>query len=350
MLKRLTLLSLVLVIVLASLSVVVAQDAPEVQLGPITQAVIDRGELVCGANKAGLAGFAVVNDAGEWEGFDIDICRAIAAAVLGDANAISFRPLEAAERQAALQSGEIDVMSRNTTFTLTRDTSWGLTFAPTTFYDGQGFAVKADSGITQIEELEGLTICVQSGTTTELNLADAFAVRDLEYTPLVFNDGAITWDTFVQGGCDAFTTDKSGIVAYVGSSPDPSIYTILDVTISKEPLGPVSPQSDEQFADIVRWTVYGLIQAEEYGITSANIDEFIGSEVPEIQRFLGQGENAIGSLFGIANDFMVTVIRQVGNYGEIYERNLGPDTPFNLGRGLNALYTEGGLMYSPPFR
>jgi general L-amino acid transport system substrate-binding protein len=238
---------------------------------------------------------------------------------------------------------------------------WGATFAPTTFYDGQGLAVKAESGITQIEELDGLTVCVQSGTTTELNLADAFASRELSYTPQVFTDAQPTWDAFVQGRCDAFTTDKSGIVAYIGSSDDPSQFSILDITLSKEPLGPLSPQSDPQFADIVRWTVYGLFQAEEYGITSANIDDVVAGNnaditlSPEVRRFLGQaGEdgtnNAIGSLYGIPNDFMVTVIKQVGNYGEIFDRNLGPDTPFKLGRGLNALYTDGGLLYSPPFR
>ena len=347
MFKRVLGLALTVVFFVAATGAVSAQD--EVTLGPITQAVMDRGELICGANT-GLAGFATVDDAGEWQGFDVDICRAVAAAILGDSTAVSFRPLQAPERQAALQSGEIDLMSRNTTMTLSRDAVWGATFAPVTFYDGQGFAVTSASGITTLEELEGLSICVQSGTTTELNLADAFSSRGLTYTPIVFTEAAATWDTFVQGGCDAFTTDKSGIVAYVGSSPDPSLYTILDVTISKEPLAPLSPQSDEQFADIVRWTIYGLIQAEEYGITSENVGDFVTSEVPEIQRFLGQGDNAIGSLFGIPNDFMVTVITQVGNYGEIFDRNLGPDTPFNLGRGVNDLWTNGGLMYAPPFR
>lgn len=347
MFKRLLSVALSAALLVAATSAVSAQD--EVTLGPVTQAILDRGEVICGVNT-GLAGFATVDDAGEWQGFDVDVCRAVAAAVLGDSTAISFRPLQAGERQAAIQSGEIDIMSRNTTFTLSRDAVWGATFAPVTFYDGQGFAVTAESGITTIEELEGLTICVQSGTTTELNLADAFSSRGLSYTPVVFAEAAPTWDTFVQGGCDAFTTDKSGIVAYVGSSPDPSLYSILDITISKEPLAPLTSQSDEQFADIVRWTVYGLIQAEEYGITSANIGDFTSSDVPEIQRFLGQGDNAIGSLFGIPNDFMVTVITQVGNYGEIFDRNLGPDTPFNLGRGINDLWTNGGLLYSPPFR
>jgi len=345
---------LILVLALVALSVValsftvVAQDA--VQLGPITQRIIDRGELICGANASGLAGFAVVNDAGEWEGFDVDVCRAVAAAVLGDATKVTFRPLEAGERQAAIQSEEIDIMSRNTTWTLSRDATWGATFAPTTFYDGQGIMVTVASGATTIEELEGATVCVQSGTTTELNLADAFSQRNISYSPQVFADAAATWDAYLQGRCDAFTTDKSGLLAYKSQAPDPSQHLILDITLSKEPLGPLTPQSDPQFADIVAWTVFGLIQAEEYGITSANIDEFLTSEVPEIQRFLGQGENAIGSLFGIANDFMVPVIRQVGNYGEIYDRNLGPDTPFNLPRGVNGLWTNGGLLYAPPFR
>ena len=322
----------------------------DVKLGPVTQAIIKRGELICGANKAGLAGFATVNSAGEWQGFDVDICRAVAAAVLGDAKKVTFRPLEASERQAAIQSGEIDIMSRNTTYTITRDESWGASFAPTTFFDGQGFLVKASSAIKTIDQLAGLTICVQSGTTTELNLADAFKVRKLQYTPKVFSEAAATWDAFVQGGCDAFTTDKSGLVAYKGSSPDPSAYSILDITISKEPLGPLTSKSDPQFADIVRWTVYALFQAEEYGITSKNVDTFLKSDVPEIQRFLGQGKNAIGSLLGVKNDFTVDIIRQVGNYGEIFNRNLGPDTPFKLGRGLNALWTNGGLLYAPPFR
>jgi general L-amino acid transport system substrate-binding protein len=348
MVKRLILSSLVLVAVFTlTITGSVAQD--QVQLGPITQAVLDRGELICGVHP-GLAGFGFVNDAGEYEGFDVDICRAVAAAILGDATAVSFRPLNADERQAAIQSGEIDMMSRNTTWTLTRDAVWGATFGPTTFYDGQGFAVGADSGIADLAGLDGTTICVQSGTTTELNLADTMSANGFTYEPLVFDEADATWNAFAEGRCDAFTTDLSGVAAYVAASADPSAYTILPDVISKEPLGPLSPQSDPQFADIIRWTVFGLFQAEEYGITSENIDEFLTSEDPGIQRFLGQGDNAIGSLYGIPNDFMVNVIRQVGNYGEIFNRNIGPDTIFGLERGLNALYTEGGLMYSPPWR
>ncbi len=347
MMKRTMMLAVLAVLLLGVVGVVGAQDA--VQVGPITQRILDRGSLICGVHP-GLAGFGFVNDAGEYEGFDVDICRAVAAAILGDATKVEFKPLDAASRQAAIQSEEVDMMSRNTTWTFSRDATWGATFGPTTFYDGQGLAVRTDSGITTLEELDGTTICVQSGTTTELNLADAFKARGLTYTPAVFADADPTWEAFVEGRCDAFTTDKSGVAAYRASADDPSQFTILDETLSKEPLTPLSPQSDPQFADIVRWTVFALIQAEEYGITSQNVDEFLTSDVPEIQRFLGQGDNPGGTLYGIAKDYVVTVIRQVGNYGEIFDRNIGPDTRFGLTRGLNALWTDGGLMYSPPFR
>ncbi|MBL8133479.1 MAG: amino acid ABC transporter substrate-binding protein [Anaerolineae bacterium] len=347
--KRFALLFLVLMIVLTATGAVLAQDSAPVALGEITQRIIDRGELVCGVNT-GLAGFAAVNDAGEYEGFDVDFCRAVAAAILGDANAVSYRPLQASERQAAIQSGEVDLMSRNTTMTVSRDTTWGASFAPVTFYDGQGLMVSTESGITQIEELDGASICVQSGTTTELNLADSFDQRGLSYTPQVFADAASTWEGYLSGRCDAFTTDKSGLLAYKSTAEDPGAHTILEVTLSKEPLAPVTPQSDAQFADIVRWVIYSTIQAEEFGITSENIDEFLTSDVPEIQRLLGTNDNSAGAYFGIPNDFVVTVIRQVGNYGEIFDRHLGPDTVFNLDRGLNALWTEGGLQYAPPFR
>jgi len=284
MLKRFSLVFVLAALVVGVLSVA-AQDAA-VKVGPITQRILDRKELICGVSK-GTPGFTVINTDGSYGGFDVDFCRVIAAAVLGDSTKVSFRPLEAAERQAAIQSEEIDVMSRNTTYTLSRDAVWGATFAPTTFYDGQGMMVKADSGITDLKGLEGLTICVQSGTTTELNLADQMSIAGVKYTPKVFADAAATWDSFVQGQCDAFTTDKSGLIGYKGTAADPSLYTILDVTMSKEPLGPLSPQSDPQFADIVRWSVYATIQAEEFGITSKNIDDFVKSDVPEIQRFLG---------------------------------------------------------------
>lgn len=325
---------------------VLAQD--DVAMGPVTQTIMERGELICGVN-ANLAGFGVVNDAGDFEGFDIDICRAVAAAVLGDANAVSFRPLTAAERQAAIQGGEIDMMSRNTTWTLSRDVVWGATFGPTTFYDGQGIGTRVAMGVSTIEELDGASICVSQGTTTELNIADAIASRGLDIAILTLPDAASTWQAYVDGRCEAWTTDKSGILSFHASSADPSEHMVLDITLSKEPLGPLSPQSDPQFADIIAWTVFGLISAEEAGISSENVNDFLDSEDPSIQRLLGQNDNPSGSYLGIANDFMVTVISQVGNYGEIFDRHLGVP-PFNLGRGINGLWTDGGLIYSPPFR
>lgn len=344
--KRSLVLFVVLVAVLSLSSVALAQDT--VTVGPVTQAILDRGELICGVNQA-VAGFGLVNEAGEFEGFDVDFCRAVAAAILGDANAVIFRPLNATERQAAIQGGEVDMISRNTTWTLSRDTTWGSTFAPTTFYDGQGIGTTVASGATTMEDLDQGSICVQSGTTTELNLTDAITKRGLDIEVQTYPDAASTWETFVSGRCDAWTTDKSGILSYHASAEDPSAYLIMDVTLSKEPLGPLTPQSDPQFADIVAWTVFGMITAEEIGITSANIDEFLNSDDPGINRLLGQNDEQSGSYLGIANDFMVNVIRQVGNYGEVYDRNLGV-APFNLARGINALWTDGGLLYAPPFR
>ena len=338
--------AVVLLALLVTSAGVLAQD--DVVLGPVTQRVMDRGELICGVNQQ-LAGFGVVNDAGEFEGFDIDICRAVAAAVLGDANAVSFRPLAAAERQAAIQGGEIDMMSRNTTWTLSRDVVWGATFGPTTFYDGQGIGTRVELGVTTIEELDGASICVTQGTTTELNITDAVLARGLDITILTQPDIAAAWQAYLDGRCEAWTTDKSSLAALHATAADPGLHMVLDVTLSKEPLGPLSPQSDPQFADIVAWTVFGLINAEEAGITSENIDDFLGSDDPNIQRLLGQNDNASGSYLGIPNDFMVAVIRQLGNYGEIFHRHLGVP-PFNLGRGINALWTDGGLLYGPPFR
>lgn len=344
--KRSFLTFVVLVALLSLSSVALAQDA--VPVGPITQAILDRGSLICGVN-ANVPGFGVVNEAGEYAGFDIDFCHAIAAAILGDANAVTFRPLNGSERQAAIQGGEVDMISRNTTWTLSRDTTWGATFGPTTFYDGQGIGTTVASGIQTMEDLDGGSICVQSGTTTELNLTDAITKRGLTIEVQTYPDAPSTWEAFVAGRCDAWTTDKSGIVSLHATAEDPSAYTILDVTLSKEPLGPLSPQSDPQFADIVAWTVYGMITAEEYGITSQNIDEFLTSTDPGINRLLGQNGEQSGSYLGIANDFMVTVVRQVGNYAEVYDRNLGV-APFNLSRSQNALWSDGGLLYAPPFR
>lgn len=333
-------------------SAALAQDAtpiPNPEVGPVTQRVLDRGSLICGVNQT-LPGFGFPNDAGEFQGFDVDFCRAVAAAILGDSTAVEFRPITAAERQPALASGEVDMISRNTTWTLSRDTQWGATFAPTTFYDGQGVMVMADSGIASLEDIEGGTICTNAGTTTELNITTAMQSRDLEFELQTFQDFNGVMAAFLEGRCDAVTTDISGLISQQAVAADPGSLQILDIVISKEPLGPLTPQDDPQFADIVRWTVYGLIQAEEFGITSENIDDFLTSEDPNVQLFLGLNNTTLGSSLNLSNDFMVNVIRQVGNYGEIFDRNLGPDTIFGLERGVNALWTDGGLMYAPPFR
>jgi len=343
-------------LVVLSFGFATAQDSMEV--GDITQRIIDRGELICGAN-ANVQGFGFLNEAGEFVGFDIDYCRAVAAAVLGDSTAVSFRPLTGAERQAAMQSGEIDMMARNTTWTISRDVTWGAIFGPTTFYDGQGVMVPVELGVASIPELDGGSICVQSGTTTELNMTDYVEANGLDIELQVFPDANSTWDAYVAGRCEGFTTDKSGLAAFRSTADDPGAHAILAETISKEPLGPLSPQSDPQFAEIVAWTAFGLVTAEELGISSENINDYLQGDMsdedyisefgPVVARFLGQANTEAGSFLGLENDFMVTVIEQVGNYGEIYERNLSPLGLVREG-SPNALWTEGGLLYAPPFR
>jgi general L-amino acid transport system substrate-binding protein len=324
--------------------------APAAQEGSTLQIVQDRGVLNCGGN-ANVPGFGYLDpDTNEFAGFDIDYCRAVAAAVLGDANAVEIRPTTAQERFPVLQSGEVDVLVRNTTWTISRDTSLGFNFAPTTFYDGQGMMVRKDSGIESLEDMEGATICVQQGTTTEKNLADVFRALNIDYEPVVLADAPSTLAAYDEGRCDGFTTDKSGLVAEQILLADPSAHVILEDTMSKEPLGPLVRHGDDQWFDIVKWVTFGTFDAEELGITSANVEEMAAtSEDPVVRNLLGV-EGDLGQALGLNNDFMVEVIKQVGNYGEIYDRNLGPDTPFDLARGLNAQYTEGGLIYSPPFR
>jgi general L-amino acid transport system substrate-binding protein len=336
--------ALLAVLAIGFSSVVTAQD----DLGPVTSAIIERGELICGVNQT-LAGFGLVNDAGEFTGFDVDFCRAVAAAVLGDSEAVAFRPLVASERQAAMQSGEIDLMVRNTTWTLSRDTEWGAIFGPTTFYDGQGVGTRAEFGATTISDLDGSSMCVQTGTTTELNITDYIEANGLDIEILVFPDNPSTWEAFNSGACESWTTDKSGIAALHATSDDPSALIILGETISKEPLGPLSPQSDPGFAEIVAWVHFAMVTAEEEGIDSMNVNDFLTSEDPGIQRLLGQNNNLAGDYLGIANDFVVQVVSQVGNYGEVYDRNL---VPLGLSRAgsPNALWTDGGLLYAPPFR
>ncbi len=311
----------------------------------ITDAVKARGELICGVNNA-LPGFGNVDEDGNYVGFDIDICRAVAAAVFGDPDAIQYVFLTAANRQSAIQAGEIDIMSRNTTWTLTRDREWGVTYGPTTYYDGQGFLARAELGISDLAELDGATICVIAGTTTELNLADTFRAREIEFTPVTFDGDDSSFNAYEEGRCDAITGDQSALISRRASLAVPEDHVILEEIISKEPLGPLVAQGDESWSDIMNWTVYALFYAEEAGITSENVDEFLESEDPNIQRFLGVDGN-LGELLGLEPDWAYTVISSVGNYGEIFERHL---TPLGVSRGLNRPYTEGGLQYAMPFR
>jgi general L-amino acid transport system substrate-binding protein len=309
----------------------------------------DRGSLICGVND-GLPGFGFVDENGENAGFDVDFCRAIAAAVLGNAEAVEFRPVSADGRPTALQSGEVDVLIRNTTWTVTRDSTWGL-FAPTTFYDGQGMMVAADAGIETLADLEGATICVQTGTTTELNLADVFAAQGIEFTPLPFGDDTQTYQAYDDGQCDAVTSDRSQLLAQRTALTSPDDHVILNEVMSKEPLGPVVPLGDDAWFNIVKWVVFATFEAEEQGITQDNVADMAGSsENPVVQRLLGAANPELGEGLGLEPDWVVTMISAVGNYGEIYDRHLGPGTPFELERGPNALWTDGGLLYAPPYR
>jgi len=310
--------------------------------------VRSRGELIAGVN-GGVFGFSMPNDKGVWEGLDVDTARAVAAAVLGDANKVKFVALTAVQRLPALQSKEIDVLCRNTTQTLTRETTNGLNFVQVNYYDGQGFLVPKALGVRSAKELDGATVCVLPGTTTELNAADYFRSNGMQWKPVVIEQTAELNKAFFAGRCDSLTSDVSQLAAQRSVAPNPNDYIILPEVISKEPLAPVVRHGDDQWYDIVNWTVMALIQAEEYGITSKNIDQFLQSKNPGIQRFLGV-DPGLGKTLGLEDDWVVKVIRQVGNYGEIYERSVGPNTPLGLERGLNALWTDGGLMYAAPFR
>jgi general L-amino acid transport system substrate-binding protein len=323
-------------------------EAAPAPAGGRLKAVLDRGQLICGVN-GGLPGFSNLEPDGQFSGFDADFCRVVAAAIFGDPQKVEFRPLSTQERFTALSSGQVDVLFRNTTYTLSRDTTNGLDFGPTIFYDGQGIMVRSELNATGLEDLEGGTICVQSGTTTELNLTDQFRARNITFQPVVFEEIDPTYQAYDEGRCDAITSDRSQLISRRTTMQNPDDHVILEVVMSKEPLGPAVVQGDSQWLDVVRWSVYATIQAEELGITSANVQEFLTSENPDIRRTLGV-EGELGTGLGLPNDFAVKIIEAVGNYGEIYDRNLGPDTRFNLDRGPNSLWTGGGLMYAPPFR
>ena len=328
-----------------------AETAPPAPVagGERLQAVLDRGQVICGVHGT-FQGFGFVDSAGNWTGFDVDFCRAWAAALFDDPNAVEFRGLSAQERFTALQSGEVDVLARNSTWTWSRDVDLGLTFGPVNFYDGQAIMAKRDivsDPAAGLAALEGANVCVQSGTTTELNLADQFRAAGVNYTPVVFEDQNAAFQAYDEGRCDAITSDRSQLAtqgqAVLKNFAD---HVILDVVMSKEPLAPAVSDGDPQWAEVVQWVVYGMIQAEELGITSENVDTFLTSEDPVVRRLLGV-EGELGAMLGLSNDFIYRVIKHVGNYGEVYERNLAT---FNLARGQNELWTNGGLMYSPPFR
>ncbi len=305
-----------------------------------------KGFLQCGVST-GLAGFAYTDADGKWHGFDVDHCRAVAAAIFGDPEAVKFTPTTGKTRFTALASGEIDMLARNTTWTLTRDADLGFDFLGINYYDGQGFMVKKSLGVTSAEQLDGATVCIQTGTTTELNLADYFRAQEMNYEPLPIETNAEAQQNYLAGACDVYTTDKSGLAATRSTFEAPADHVILPETISKEPLGPLVREGDEPWGDLVYWVTRGLVQAEESGITSENVEEIAANPPnPSVARLLG-AEGNMGEILGVDNDFMVKAISSVGNYGEIFEKYL---IPVGLERGLNALYTEGGLQYAPPFR
>ena len=311
-----------------------------------------KGFLQCGVNTS-LAGFSAPNDKGEWTGLDVDFCRAVAAAIFGDGDKVKFTALSAKDRFTALQSGEIDVLSRNTTWTINRDTALGFNFAGVTYYDGQGFMINAKKvpGVNSTLQLSGASVCVQAGTTTELNLADYFRANNMEYNPVVFEKFEETNAAYDAGRCDAYTTDQSGLYAVRLMMSSPDDHVVLPEIISKEPLGPAVRQGDDQWFDIVKWTYYALLNAEEAGITQANVDEMKDSTSPDIRRLLGtEAETKIGTDLGLGNDWVVNIIKATGNYGEIFERNVGTGSPLKIARGVNALWTKGGLQYGMPIR
>lgn len=307
-----------------------------------------RGYLKAGVN-GDVFGFSMPDDKGNWNGLDVDTARAVAAAVFGDAGKVKFTALTAVQRLPALQSKEIDVLCRNTTQTLTRETTNGLNFVQVNYYDGQGFLIPKKLGVKSAKELGGATVCVLPGTTTELNAADFFRANNMQWKPVVIEQAAELNKAFFAGRCDVLTSDQSQLAAHRSVAPNPDDYTLLPEIISKEPLAPVVRHGDDQWYDIVDWSVMALIQAEEFGITSKNVDQMLDSDNPAIKRFLGVTPG-LGKALGLDEKWAYNIIKQVGNYGEIYERNVGVDTPLGLERGLNALWTDGGLMYASPFR
>lgn len=326
---------------------VAAIAANNAHAGAVLDGIKAKGFVQCGVNT-GLPGFSAANAEGKWEGIDVDVCRAIAAALLGDANKVQYTPLTAAQRFTALQSGEIDILSRNTTATLTRDVKLGLSFLGINYYDGQGFLIPKALGVSSATELDGATVCVEPGTTTELNLADYFRAKGMSFEPVVIENINEATAAFFAGRCDVYTTDASGLASIrTTMAPNPDDYVILPEIISKEPLGPAVAQGDDQWADIGRWALAAMIEAEEYGVTSENVDEMKSSTNPGIQRLLGVSPG-MGEALGLDEEWAYRIIKQVGNYGESFQKNV--TAKLGVERGLNALWTDGGLQYAWPVR
>ena len=308
-----------------------------------------RGKLNCGVST-GLVGFAAPDASGEWKGFDVAVCRAVAAAVLGDASAVEFVPTTGKTRFTALASGEVDMLARNTTWTFSRDVDLKFEFVGVNYYDGQGFMVPTELGVSSAKDLDGATVCIQTGTTTELNLADFFRANNISYEPVPIETNAEAQQQYLAGACDVYTTDASGLAATRATFESPGDHAVLPEIVSKEPLGPLVRHGDSEWGDIVRWTLNALITAEELGVTSANMSEMAGgTNNPEVNRLMGT-EGNLGEMLGLDAEWAQRVLSVEGNYGEIFEKNIGENTPIGLARGLNAQWTDGGLLYSPPFR
>ncbi|MEM8630767.1 MAG: amino acid ABC transporter substrate-binding protein [Pseudomonadota bacterium] len=308
-----------------------------------------RGKLNCGVST-GLVGFAAPDANGNWDGFDVGVCRAVAAAVLGDPEAVEFIPTTGKTRFTALASGEVDMLARNTTWTFSRDVDLKFEFVGINYYDGQGFMVPKELGVTSAKELDGATVCIQTGTTTELNLADFFRSNNISYEPVPIETNAEAQQQYLAGACDVYTTDASGLAATRATFENPDAHVVLPEIVSKEPLGPLVRHGDHDWGDVVRWTLNALISAEELGVSSANVSELAGgTNNPEVNRLLGT-EGNLGEMLGLEADWAVKAISANGNYGELFETNIGENTPIGLPRGLNAQWTDGGLIYSPPFR
>jgi len=326
----------------------IALAAPASAQTKTLDAVKQRGSLNCGVN-VGLAGFSAPDDKGAWTGLDVDYCKAVAAAVLGDGSKVKYVPTTAKERFTALQSGEIDILVRNTTWTIARDSSLGLSFTGVNYYDGQGFMVKKSLGVKAGKELNGATVCVQTGTTTELNLADFFRRNNMQYQPVVFEKADEILQAYQAGRCDVYTTDASGLYAQRLQMQKPDDHIVLPDIISKEPLGPSVRQGDSQWFTIVKWVHFAMLNAEEAGITQKNVDEMLNSKNPDALRILGK-EGEFGKGLGLNNDWAYQIIKAVGNYGEVFDRNVGSGSRIKIDRGLNKLWTDGGLQYAPPIR